>query len=528
MKRIIAAIAFSLGVFSAVAQNDVLITEFMASNDSTVADEDGDFSDWIEIYNAGTNTVNLSGWKLADSNNEWDFPAVNIAPNTFMVVFASNKNRRIAGRPLHTNFRLDASPGEQVSLLRPDSSVASQYNPPPQAEDISYGIPINLIPVTLVATGAPARFSVPADGSAGTAWTQPEFNDLGWTAVQNGVGFEADPAVASTATVIADSAGEFGSTQGENNWYYGYWDKRNDANATYELADFVEFPRGTGDILNSTNYWNGTSWNWPAPADPPWTELTRTGGHPAGANGSPTDPIHWTIRRYVSENGGQLRISGTLATSGSSGTCGDGTVGRIFVDGVEVFQRTVFDLSLGYSVLVNATVGSIIDFVIDAGSGDNDFCDTTTFTATIRSVNEQGLLADTIGDWSDTGAQGHKGWTYGAFIRTNAGLAYTASRFGAFPSGSGPHGANNFWNGEMWQWFDGDPPFDRIGQYTAQPNIFSTTSTTNSQEHWVIRRWVSEIAGTLHIDCISAKRSSRAEALLRACIEMERQSRALR
>jgi hypothetical protein len=505
MKRLIAIIAFSLGIFMGHTADDVLITEFMASNTRTIADEDGDFPDWIEIYNAGTNTVNLSGWKLADRNNQWEFPATNLPPNRFLVVFASNKNRRIAGRNLHTNFRLDGSSGnpplgEPVSLLRPDSTVASRYNPPIQVEDISYGIPINAIPITLVTTGAPGQFLVPPNGALGTDWAQPTFNDAGWTAVQNGIGFEADPAPGGTVTTIADSVIEFGGTQGGSNWFYGYWNKKDDANGTYEAADFIQFPRGTDNVLSSANYWNGTNWNWPPPADPPWTELTSTGGHPAGANGDPSAAIHWTVRRYIAEVPGQLRLSGTLACSGQSGTCGDGTIGRIFVDGVEVFQRHVLNLSVGYSLLVNVTAGSIIDFAIDPGAADNDFCDATTFTATVRSVSDMGLVANSITDWSDTGVQGYRGWTYGAFIKTNRTLAYGANRFGAFPSGSGPHSSDNFWNGEMWQWFDGDPPFDRIGQYTAHPSVFSTSSTTNADEHWVIRRWVSEIAGAVHID----------------------------
>src|SRR5436190_7424460 len=171
MKRLAIAIAFSLGIFTGFAQDDVLITEFMASNNKTLADEDGDFPDWIEIYNAGTNTVNLNGWKLADSNTRWDFPSTNFPPNQYMVIFASNKNRRVPGRPLHTNFKLGSEPPEPVSLLRPDLSVASQYNPPIQVEDISYGIPITIIPVTLVSTGANARLLVPTSDSLGTSWT---------------------------------------------------------------------------------------------------------------------------------------------------------------------------------------------------------------------------------------------------------------------------------------------------------------------------------------------------------------------
>src|SRR5438876_7130768 len=50
----------------ASAADNVFISEFMAVNDSTLADEDGDFSDWIEIHNGGTNSINLDGWFLTD------------------------------------------------------------------------------------------------------------------------------------------------------------------------------------------------------------------------------------------------------------------------------------------------------------------------------------------------------------------------------------------------------------------------------------------------------------------------------
>jgi hypothetical protein len=507
MKRLIATTLLCLGTFAGFSQDNVIISEFMASNTKTVADEDGDFPDWIEIYNAGTNTVNLNGWYLADRNNQWQFPATNLPPKSFMLVFASNKNRRIPGRPLHTNFRLDADPPEVVSLLRPNQSVASRITPPVQVADISYGVGVSQTPATLVTTGASARLLVPPNDSLGLSWVTPEFSDTSWTAVNNGIGFEGTAANTSAAAVIANSVADFRDTQGSNNWVYGYWDKGTDPDGNYDaLIEFIPFPRGTGNTLNSTNYWNGTSWKWPPPSDPPWTEITATGGHPTAPNGGPSGATHWVVRRYISQSSGQVRLSGILACSSLSGTCGDGVIGRIYVDGVQVFQRTAFGESRVYSLVVNVAGGSYIDFVIDPGAEDNDFCDTTTFTAIIRGAGDTALVADTVEDWSDTGEQGYKGWTYGAFIKTNTAAVYSPGRFGAFPSAPGPHGVNNFWNGEMWQWFDGDPPFDRIGRITSMPNIFPSTSTTNAQEHWVIRRWVSEIAGTLHIDWHLAKK----------------------
>src|SRR5947209_286964 len=66
----------------AAAQSSVIISEFLAHNTSGIVDEDGDFSDWIEIYNSGPTAVNLGGWYLTDNPadlTKWAFPSTNIA-----------------------------------------------------------------------------------------------------------------------------------------------------------------------------------------------------------------------------------------------------------------------------------------------------------------------------------------------------------------------------------------------------------------------------------------------------------------
>ncbi|HBO50586.1 MAG TPA: hypothetical protein DD471_01275, partial [Planctomycetes bacterium] len=115
---------------------DVVITELMADNDGTLADEDGDFSDWLELHNIGTDSVDLDGWLLFDDPDGlgWRFPSIVLGPDEFVVVFASGKDRSPAGGELHTSFRLDSS-GEYLGLYQPDSvSVAYEFLPgfPPQ------------------------------------------------------------------------------------------------------------------------------------------------------------------------------------------------------------------------------------------------------------------------------------------------------------------------------------------------------------------------------------------------------------
>ena len=64
------------------AADDVVISEFAASNSNGLRDEDGAYSDWIEFFNAGTNAVNLAGWGLSDSSGDrfkWQFPSPNLS-----------------------------------------------------------------------------------------------------------------------------------------------------------------------------------------------------------------------------------------------------------------------------------------------------------------------------------------------------------------------------------------------------------------------------------------------------------------
>ena len=142
--KIFAGSDWSYQLYAADQELPPYISEFMASNSRTLADEDGDFSDWIEIYNPNSNPLNLDGWFLSTSTNnlnQWRFPSTNIAGGGFLVVFASNQDRRVPGARLHTNFRLSAD-GEYLALVMPDGeTIASEFHPafPPQVRDVSHG-----------------------------------------------------------------------------------------------------------------------------------------------------------------------------------------------------------------------------------------------------------------------------------------------------------------------------------------------------------------------------------------------------
>lgn len=118
------------------------LSEFMASNETTLADEDGDFPDWIELANPGTEAIDLGGYYLTDDRERptrWELPTTVLSPGEFLIVYASGKDRKSG--ELHANFRLAAG-GESLALVAPDGlTVVSDFGGryPPQFEDVSYG-----------------------------------------------------------------------------------------------------------------------------------------------------------------------------------------------------------------------------------------------------------------------------------------------------------------------------------------------------------------------------------------------------
>lgn len=146
------------GTGQAQIPQGIYISEFMAVNHATLADDDGDFADWIEIHNAGTTAVNLSNWSLSDDPynlSRWTFPAVTVGPDEFLVVFASGNNRRDPAGELHTVFKLDGG-GEYLALADPSGTVVSDYEYyPAQSTDVSYGLSPDLREVRYFAEPTP-------------------------------------------------------------------------------------------------------------------------------------------------------------------------------------------------------------------------------------------------------------------------------------------------------------------------------------------------------------------------------------
>lgn len=257
------------------------LTEFMASNASTLADEDGSFEDWIEIQNTSAVTVNLLDWSLTDSAGtltKWRFPATNLPPGQFLVVFASDKNRRTPGAPLHTNFKLSAG-GEFLALVDPSgTNIVTQFAPqyPAQATGVSYGFGTQPEMLHAVTNGSVGRFQVPPNGSLGLSWTSNNFNHAAWTVATNGLGFTADTNVA--ADVLADAP-------------VGYW-RLNEVTTNGGAANLGSLG-GAGNASYTANMTVNVA--GPQPAAFPGFEGTNTGARFNGANSRTEVPYNATL-----------------------------------------------------------------------------------------------------------------------------------------------------------------------------------------------------------------------------------------
>jgi hypothetical protein len=131
---------FLLIIFtSSLYGQGIVINEIMASNKTTIYDEDGDASDWIELYNKSTVQIDLTGYSLSDDTlktNKWIFAGTVIKPGDHLIIFASSKDRK-SGK-LHTNFNVSAS-GESILLCDSKGIIIDRVNVPASATDISYG-----------------------------------------------------------------------------------------------------------------------------------------------------------------------------------------------------------------------------------------------------------------------------------------------------------------------------------------------------------------------------------------------------
>ena len=111
-----------------IKSGNFYISEIVASNNYTYKDNDGEYSDYIELYNGNNYDINLSGYRLTDSLyevNKWKFPDITIKANSYLLVFASGKNKCKELDKCHTNFKLKKD-GETISLIDNTGNIISR------------------------------------------------------------------------------------------------------------------------------------------------------------------------------------------------------------------------------------------------------------------------------------------------------------------------------------------------------------------------------------------------------------------
>ncbi len=117
---------------------DLVINEIMASNETIVADQDGEFDDWIELYNNSNETLNLDGLYLSDDPDDllvWEFPdGLTLAPDSYLIIWC-DKDEDQDG--LHADLKF-SSGGESAILSYADGTVIENIEFGEQEDDMGY------------------------------------------------------------------------------------------------------------------------------------------------------------------------------------------------------------------------------------------------------------------------------------------------------------------------------------------------------------------------------------------------------
>ncbi|MDL2218519.1 lamin tail domain-containing protein [Christensenellaceae bacterium OttesenSCG-928-M15] len=186
------------GENSNAGSSRIRINEVMSSNKGAVADEQGDFPDWVELYNPTPNSIDISGFGLSDSlldGVKWAFPRGTIIPaNGYVVVFCSGDTTKGS---LHASFKLSA--GEELILYNATGSAIDNLKLTSVATNATLGID---------ATGQMAELSHPSPGYANTEEGVLAYREsVKTTAVDNGI--RINEFMASNATTLAGPHNEY-------------------------------------------------------------------------------------------------------------------------------------------------------------------------------------------------------------------------------------------------------------------------------------------------------------------------------
>lgn len=125
-------------VYPTLIAGELVVNELMADNETTVTDQDGEYDDWVELYNTTSNTLSLDNLYISDDPADlliWQFPTgTTIAPNSYLIVWC---DKDLAQDGLHANIKLSAG-GESVILSYPDGTMLEDVTFGEQTVDMGY------------------------------------------------------------------------------------------------------------------------------------------------------------------------------------------------------------------------------------------------------------------------------------------------------------------------------------------------------------------------------------------------------
>jgi hypothetical protein len=157
--------------FEPILQKKIVINELTGGNTNLLEDEDGDYSNWVELYNVSIDPVNLKGWYLSDDRtflNKWMFSASHILnPGEHLVIYLSGKDRRTKTyySQYHTNFIIDNS-CETLFLSSYDRIIQDTLESNTSLANTSFGRSIDGIPSW-------KQFSYPTPGETNESMIPP-------------------------------------------------------------------------------------------------------------------------------------------------------------------------------------------------------------------------------------------------------------------------------------------------------------------------------------------------------------------
>jgi hypothetical protein len=138
------------------AKKDIVINELLPVNTTVMPDQNGEYDDWIELYNLSGTVKDISGYFLSDNKDhfsKWEFPSgTTISGNGYLIIWADDDSAQVG---LHANFKL-SSLGEEVLLSAPDGTLEDKVIYPGQSLELS--------------------FSRNPDGTGLFKWQAPTFN----------------------------------------------------------------------------------------------------------------------------------------------------------------------------------------------------------------------------------------------------------------------------------------------------------------------------------------------------------------